>query len=73
MDKSYKLLWIFACLFIGVLILCFLINSVTTDESFNGFSGEVNDTVIICSATGDMKALEVGVASTPGKRGYPLF
>ncbi len=73
MDKSYKLLWIFACLFIGVLILCFLINSVTTDESFNGFSGEVNDTVIICSATGDMKALEVGVASYAGKEGIPLI
>jgi putative cell wall-binding protein len=73
MNKSYKLLWIFVCLFIGVLILCFLINSVTTDESFNGFSGEVNDTVIICSATGDMKALEVGVASYAGKEGIPLI
>ncbi|MEN6591976.1 MAG: hypothetical protein ABFC12_01880, partial [Methanobacterium sp.] len=74
MNKSYKLLWIFVCLFIGVLILCFLINSITsTDESFNGFSGEGNDTVIICSATGDMKALEMGVASYAGKEGIPLI
>lgn len=73
MHKTYKLLLVFVCLFIVVLTL-FLISPVfIPDESFNGFSGEGNNTIIICSATGDMKALEVGVASYAGKEGIPII
>jgi hypothetical protein len=73
MDKTNKLLHLFVCLLIVVLTL-FLINPIfIPDESFNGFSGEGNDTIIICSATGDMKALEVGVASYAGKEGIPII
>ncbi len=74
MDKSYKLLIILTCLFLGFLILYFLINPlIVPDESFNGFNGENNGTIIICSSTGEMKGLEVGVASYAGKEGMPLI
>lgn len=74
MTGQLKVLLVVICLFLGVSGLFYFINPIfTLDESFKGFSGEGNDTVIICSATGDMKALEVGVASYAGKAGIPLI
>ncbi len=74
MTEPLKLLLIIICLFLGVSGLFYFINPIfTPDGSFNGFSGEGNDTIIICSATGDMKALEVGVASYAGKEVIPLI
>lgn len=73
MNKHHKLLPILICLFIGVLILyLFIYPILTPDEPFNGFSGDNNNTIIICSSTGDMKGLEVGIASYAGKDGIPL-
>lgn len=74
MNKPFKLLLILTGLFIGVLILCLLIYAFLIPvDSFSGFSGDNNNTIIICSATGDMKGLEIGVASYAGKDGIPLI
>ena len=72
MTEKPKLLLLLICLIIGVILLFYFINPAAPDESFNGFS-EDNDTIIICSATSDMKALEVGVASYAGKEGIPII
>lgn len=74
MNKS-KPLFIIICLFIGVLIIYNFINPLfTASEPFNGFNSDKgNDTVILSASTGDMKGLEVGVASYAGEAGIPLI
>lgn len=52
----------------------FIIPFFNYEEPFNGFSGNnSNNTIIISSSTGDMKGLEVGVASYAGENGIPLI
>jgi hypothetical protein len=73
MNKTPKVLLIFICILLGVLTLYYLISPIfIPEESFNGFSGDENNTIIISSSTGDMKGLEVGVASYAGYEGIPL-
>lgn len=73
MNRSYKIL-LAICLFLAISAFAYLINPIFAPiEPFNGFSGEGNDTIIICTATGDMRGLEVGVASYAGKEGIPLI
>jgi len=73
MNKPFKLLSILICLFIGVLALYLVIYPYLIEDNFSGFSGDNNKTIIICSSTGDMKGLEVGVASYAGKERIPLI
>lgn len=73
MNRLYKVLMV-TCLILAITGLAYLINPIFTPvESFTGFSGDGNDTIIICAATGDMRGLEVGVASYAGKEGIPLI
>lgn len=73
MSRSRQLL-IFICI-IGIILLIygFITPFLIGNESFNGVSNEANDTIIISSSTGDMKGLEVGVASYAGREGIPLI
>ncbi len=74
MNKPFKLLSILICLFIGVLTFYLVIFPfLIPEDGFSGFSGDNNKTIIICSSTGDMKGLEIGIASYAGKEGIPLI
>lgn len=74
MNKTFKLLSFLICLFIVALVFnSFIYPFLNSDDAFSGFSGDYNNTIIICSATGDMKGLEVGLASYAGKGGIPLI
>lgn len=74
MNKPLQTILIITYLFLAGLLLFYFINPLfVPDESFNGFTGDNNDTIIITSSTGDMKGLEVGIASYAGKEGIPLI
>ena len=75
MNRTSKLILTSIILVMGVLILYyFIIPFFNYEEPFNGFSGNnSNNTIIISSSTGDMKGLEVGVASYAGENGIPLI
>lgn len=74
MKKQTKILLVILIIF-GILALYYFINPLFNSyESFNGFSeNDSQNTIIITSATGDMKGLEVGVASYAGKYSIPLI
>ncbi|MDD1775623.1 MAG: hypothetical protein LUQ24_08840 [Methanobacterium sp.] len=73
MNKSSKFLLILG-LFIGIIILYLVISPLFIhEESFQGFNGDNNHTIIVCYSTGDMKGIEVGVASYAGREGIPLI
>ncbi len=77
MNRTTKLLFLLIPIILlgSVLILYYIINPFFNyEEPYNGFNGNnSNNTIIISASTGDMKGLEVGVASYAGKNGIPLI
>lgn len=75
MNKPFKLLLAFIILILLGTTTYYLVGPIfNAAEPYNGFSGnDNNDTIIISASTGDMKGLEVGVASYAGKDGMPLI
>ncbi|MCE5214768.1 MAG: hypothetical protein LLF83_08635 [Methanobacterium sp.] len=73
MRRSQQLLIFIGLMGIIVVIYYLITPLFIGSESFNGFSNEANDTIIISYSTGDMKGLEVGVASYAGREGIPLI
>lgn len=71
MKKQTKILLVILIIF-GILALYYFINPLFNSyESFNGFSeNDSQNTIIITSATGDMKGLEVGWLLMLGNMGY---
>lgn len=70
--KLFKLLPVLLLIIVIFIIFITVSPYFTPQKNISGFNG-TNTSLIICYSTGDMKGLEVGVASYAGNEGMPLI